>query len=269
MLNNYINKVVLITGGTQGIGLATAEAFAKFGAWVVLTYRFGSADGDAIKHSFVRRGYLEPLIFQTDSGDEQEVETFLQELKSQWKVLKIETFVSNIAFGALTSGVESYNDKDLYESIRYTTWPLFATTRAIQRIFGSYPRYAVGISSFGPEQYLKNYDFLAACKAMMETLVKYFNYRLFDEDIRVNIVKPHFVDTDSLSMTMGKDFVEFAKRYGTPGLITTAESVAGAILMLCSGLMDGVRAQVLKLDGGSAFADNIMRYYEERDRFDM
>ena len=41
---NYANKVVLVTGGTRGIGLACGLAFGRLGASVYLTHRWGSAD---------------------------------------------------------------------------------------------------------------------------------------------------------------------------------------------------------------------------------
>jgi enoyl-[acyl-carrier-protein] reductase (NADH) len=43
------------------------------------------------------------------------------------------------------------------------------------------------------------------------------------------------------------------------------EEVANAILALCSGLMDGVSGQVIMVDRGTSFADNLMRLYNERD----
>ena len=43
------------------------------------------------------------------------------------------------------------------------------------------------------------------------------------------------------------------------------EEVAKAILALCSGLMDGVSGQVLMVDRGVTFRDNLMRLYNERE----
>ena len=42
----YKDRVVLVTGGTKGLGLGTARVFAAHGAQTVLTYRWGSADPD-------------------------------------------------------------------------------------------------------------------------------------------------------------------------------------------------------------------------------
>ena len=46
------DKAVLITGGTKGIGLATALQFAKAGAKLYLTYKWGSADNQEIFNQF-------------------------------------------------------------------------------------------------------------------------------------------------------------------------------------------------------------------------
>lgn len=267
LINDFSNQLILITGGTQGIGLATGLAFAKLGSQVVLTYRFGSANLDKVKREFKRNECLEPWIFQSDAANEQDVIELLEKIKSKKKM--IFAFISNVAFGPTVSKIEDYSEKDLNNCVKYTSWPLFNITLAIKRAFGKYPRYAIGLSSFGNERYLYNYDILSVGKAVEESLVKYFNYRLFYEDIRINLVKPQFIKTDSLAMTMGEEFLSFAKKYATPGLVIEAKDVANAICALCSGLMDGVSGEILRLDGGSAFSDNIMRYYEERDKFNM
>ena len=50
------DKVVLITGGTRGIGLATGLAYGRHGAHVILTHRWGSADEDEIFRLFEEAG---------------------------------------------------------------------------------------------------------------------------------------------------------------------------------------------------------------------
>jgi enoyl-[acyl-carrier-protein] reductase (NADH) len=47
------------------------------------------------------------------------------------------------------------------------------------------------------------------------------------------------------------------------------EEVANAILALCSGLMDSVSGQVLMVDRGGTFCDNLMRLYNEREYLEL
>jgi enoyl-[acyl-carrier-protein] reductase (NADH) len=44
-----------------------------------------------------------------------------------------------------------------------------------------------------------------------------------------------------------------------------AEEVATVVLALCSGLLDGVNGQVIMVDRGTTFFDNVMRLYNERE----
>ncbi len=103
----------------------------------------------------------------------------------------------------------------------------------------------------------------------METLCRYLSYRLFDADCRVNVVRSRLVRTESLRATFGRDFEAFAERFNMKRQFISCEEVAGAILALCSGLLDGVSGQVLMVDRGTSFFDNLMRMYEERDALDL
>ena len=125
------------------------------------------------------------------------------------------------------------------------------------------------MSSTGVDAFSTAYDFVAASKAVMETLARYLNYRLFDEDVRINVVRSRLVRTESLRATFGHDFEQFAERFNMRRQFITCEEVANTILALCSGLMDGVSGQVIMVDRGTTFFDNLMRLYQERDSLDI
>ena len=87
-----------------------------------------------------------------------------------------------------------------------------AVTRFARTIFGRAPRYVVALSSEGVDSMYIHYDFVAASKAVLETLCRYLHYRLRDEGTSVNVVRTRFVSTDSLTATIGDDFETFARR---------------------------------------------------------
>lgn len=75
------DRVVLITGGTRGIGLATALVFASHGAQTVLTYKWGSADLDEVRRRVMEAGGPEPLIVQADIALEEDTIALLAQVK--------------------------------------------------------------------------------------------------------------------------------------------------------------------------------------------
>lgn len=267
MLNDLRGKAVLITGGTMGIGLATGLAFGREGAQVTLTHRWGTADEDEVRAKFREAGAPEPLIIEADAGRDEDTVALLTELKERHD--RIEAYIANVSFAHVVKGLRDYDARALYKSIEYSAWPMFAYARHMEAIFGRWPRYIVGLSSGGADAFYKNYDFVAASKAVMETLCRYIAYRKFDDDVRINVVRSRLVRTESLRATFGRDFEEFAERFNMKRQFITCEEVAGAILALCSGLMDGMNGQVLMVDRGTTFFDNLMRIYEERDSLDV
>lgn len=264
MIRSFAGKPVLVTGGTSGIGLATALAFARYGAPCVLTYRFGSVDEDEVRARFLAIDAPEPLIVQADATREEDTAALLEEVRARFG--EIEVLVSNVSAALVVNGIDDYDRRGLLKSIEASAWPMVDYTRQIHRVFGRYPRYVIGMSSTGPDCFSAGYDFVAASKSVLETLCRYMSYRLFDEDVRINVIRSRSVVTPSFEATFGKDFLEFARHFTTPEHFLTADEVGEAALALCSGWMDGVRGQVLTVDRGTTFFDDLMRLYEERDR---
>jgi enoyl-[acyl-carrier-protein] reductase (NADH) len=236
-------------------------AFARRGAHCILTHRWGSADEDRIKAQFRAVGGAEPLIVEADAGNENDTTALLELIRTRHA--GIDTVVCGVAFAQVVRSLDDYSRRGLTRGIDYTAWPLVELTRGIHTVFGRYPRYVIGLSSGGPDQFYSNYDFAAAAKSVLETLCRYLAYRLRRENVCVNVVRARFVKTDSLRATIGDQFIPFVDAYDQSLFVTTDE-VANAVLALASGWMDAVRGQVLTIDRGAAFSDNLMRMYEQR-----
>ncbi len=80
------------------------------------------------------------------SGDMEDV---LQHIREQHD--RLDVFVSNAAFGSTVTDVSEYSLKRLISGIEYSAWPFANYTIAARRIFGSAPRYNIGVSSQGHE----------------------------------------------------------------------------------------------------------------------
>lgn len=261
-------RAVLVTGGTMGIGLATGLELGRMGADVTLTYKWGTADLGDVRKQFRDAGAAEPHIVEADAAVAEDTTRVLEGIKARGHA-RVHALVSNVSVAAITHGIEEYDERALDRSISYSTWPLVTHLREAKRIFGKYPRHVTGLSSGGPDHFYFDYDFVAATKAVLETLTRYLSYRLFDEDCRINVVRSRLVRTQSLRDTFGADFAGFIERFNMARQFISCEEVAGVIVALSSGMLDGMNGQVLMVDRGTTFFDNLMRLYEERDKLDL
>ena len=138
MRNDFRDKAVLITGGTKGIGLATGLAFGRHGAKTYLTYRWGSADEDAVRRQFAEIDAPEPAILEADVSKDDEAVTLLETIKERHD--RVEVFISNVAVVQPAMGIESYRKRSLLRSLEYSAWPFVGYLQHIDEIFGELPR---------------------------------------------------------------------------------------------------------------------------------
>jgi len=267
VIGDFRDRAVLVTGGTMGIGLATALAFGRRGAACTLTYKWGSADEDEVRRTFADADAPEPLLIQADVARAEDTRRVLEEMRARHG--HVEAFISNVSQTVLVEDPTDYSARALFQSIQYSAWPLVEHTFRIREVFGRYPRYVVGISSTGVDQFSWGYDLMAASKGVMDTLCRYLSYRLYDEDVRINVIRTRSVRTESFRSAFGSDFEAFARRFAREEHFVDPREVADAAVALCSGLMDGVRGQVLTVDRGTSFFDNLMRLYNERETLQL
>ena len=257
-------KCALLTGGTKGIGLASALALAEAGAQVHLTYRWGSADLEEVAARFTARGASPPRFYQADASLEEDTPRLMDEIAGT--SAGIDIFVSNVSVALRTPELKDYKKRSLFKTLEYSTWPLVDYVRGIHARFGSYPRYILAISSDGPDHFYPGYDFVAASKALLEFFSRYLSSRLLSEGSRVNVLRFGTVDTESFRAIFGEDFFPYMERNGVPReMILSPEECGKAVLALCSGLLDAVNGQIISVDYGLPFKDNsMMRYLGEK-----
>ena len=181
----------------------------------------------------------------------------------------LEVLVSNVCVAQMGTGLESLSKRALFKSLEYSSWPLVAYLQQAKEIFDGYPRYVIGTSSDGPDVFYEGYEYVALSKAVMETFCRYLSKRLLEEDIRINMVRTRNVITESALAIHGQDYPKFVRKYGGEGHFITCEEVGDTILALCSGLMDAMSGQVINVDRGGAFSDNLLRLYEKREEYGL
>ncbi len=257
---DFTGKVVLITGGTRGIGLETGLSFGKRGAQCVLTYNWGDHDEAAINAAFAEKKALKPIYLNADVSKNEDTKALLQELKSQG-FTGIDIFISNVSGAMVINAFEDYTLKGLKQSISYSSFPMVSYTKEIFNTFGKYPKYIMGVSSTGPVNYSIGYDYVAASKTVMEVFVKYINFRLRKHGVVINAVRSRAIKTKLFENTFGKDLVEFAAKYVPDNYWIEPIELAEAIVGLCSGYCDTISGQIITVDKGTSFFDNLMEIY--------
>ncbi len=250
-------KTVLITGGTRGIGLAAGLEFGAAGAHVVLTYKWGSASEDDIRAAFLKRGAEVPTLLEADVSNEDDTKALLETIAKTHD--QIDVFISNVAFAQRTPTLADYKKRSFFKTLEYSAWPLVHYTHAIKETFGHYPKHVIGVSSDGMDRHYPAYDFVATSKTVLETFARYLAVHLMDEKSTVNVVRFGMVKTDSFDQMFGDGFTEFLRRegFGDEDFLQP-EECGKAILGMCSGLFDAMTGQVITVDRGMAFLDNMM-----------
>jgi NAD(P)-dependent dehydrogenase (short-subunit alcohol dehydrogenase family) len=253
VLFDFEGKTVLVSGGTRGIGLATGLAFGKFQAQTILTYRWGG-DHESVVHEFARNGAKPPLLVCADVSDGADTVRLIDEIAA--RSLSVDVFV------AIT-------ERALSSSIRYGVWPLVEYLQRMKAVFGRYPRHTVAISTTGMQRYVRNYALVAASKAALEALCRYVAFYLRNEDSRVNMVRTRAIETDSAKAIVGHDLRLIAEATNATNQLVRPEEVAEVIVAMCSGLFDDMNGEILTVDRGGIFRDNLDRLFDEKDQIGL
>lgn len=248
MINDYFNKIVLITGGTTGIGKATAKAFADAGAKVVLTGR-REKEGRQVVAEIERSGGTAAYV-QTDVAKESDVLNAVHFVMSEYGRL-------DVAFN--NAGIESVGPLAQITEEQYrrlfdvNVWGvLSAMKHEIPAMLQNGGGAIVNTSSIAGQIGLSQASIYVASKHAVEGLTKAVAAEFAKQGIRVNAVAPGAIATEMFDRFagregMGRDWVISQHPVGRPG---TTEEIAAAVLYLASDAAKFTTGATLAVDGG-------------------
>ena len=238
----FEGKVVVVTGASAGIGLATAVAFANEGAKVALISRRDIEGNKALEK--VQSAGGEAMFIKADVSDPQQVQNAFANIRGRFG--RLDAAVNNagvqqepIPMGQLEESVfdqvMGINAKGTWLCMREELAMMLKNGGAI-----------VNVSSIWGFQPGANFGAYATSKHAVIGMTRTASLDYVEKNIRINAVCPGFVRTD---MTKGVDETWLKRRIPMQRWIEP-EEVAETIMFLCSDAAASIIGQAIVIDGG-------------------
>ena len=252
-------KVALITGGSRGIGAATALLFARAGARVAITYRSRKRDAERVLEGLRSegaegeggRGEGSDRAYQLDLASRESNERVVADVVRDFGGL--DCFVANAGIWAPEEvPVARMSDAQWRETMQVNLDSVFYGCRAVLRVIRLGGSVVIVTSTAGQRGEAFHADY-AATKGALIALVKSLAIEAAP-DVTVNSVAPGWVDTEMAALPYEADGGEGRRRIeaGIPlRRVASAEDIAGPIVFLCSKLGRHVTGEILNVNGGS------------------
>lgn len=247
-MKSLAGRRALVTGGSRGIGAATALLFAEYGTHVAVGYRQRASDANAVVEQVRSHGVKGTAIaadISTRAGAEELVAAAAQELGG------LDYFVGNSGIWIPEeAALADMTDEQWQRTMRENVDSVFYTTRAASRILNDHGRIVLVASTAGQRGEAYHADY-AASKGAMISFVKSLCVELAKRDITVNCVAPGWVDTEMAAKPYaggGKARIEANIPIGR---VAAPRDIAGPIVFLCSDLARHITGEILNVNGGS------------------
>ena len=242
--------VIVMTGGSRGIGASAAEHAAQRGMGVILTYN-ANPQAAATVVSRIEQAGGKAVALKLDVSDVGSFEAFRESvaltLRETWNTTKLSGLVNNAGYG-LFNPLESVSEAQFdglfnvhlkgHFFLTQTLLPLLDENASIVNLTSATTRVATaGVAPY------------AAFKGGMEVLTRYMAKEFGERRIRVNAVSPGAIRTE-LGGGLNDEFEAMLAAQTALGRVGEPEDVARVIAMLLSEDSAWINAQTLEVAGG-------------------
>jgi len=249
MMIDIENQVAIVTGGSRGIGAATAILLAKAGANVVITFISNEKAAKEVQDEIISLG-RKCIAMKANVAKPKNAKKVAE--KAIQKFGQIDILVNNA--GIWTYGeIGKISEEVWKETMEVNLDGVFFMINAVvpymkKRHFGK----IISLSSTAGQRGEAFHSHYAATKGAIISLTKSLSTELGIYNINVNAVAPGWVKTDmSIEALRSPRFMEEVVKGIPLGRIPTGEDIAGPILFLASDLARHITGEILNINGGS------------------
>lgn len=247
------SKIVLVTGGSRGLGKNMALAIAKKGLDVVITYNSQKDEADGVVAEIEALGQKAAAL-QLNVADAGTFDGFFNQvsktLTATFGTDKFDFLVNNAGIGIYAPFSETKEaDFDTLVNIQFKG-PFFLTQKALPLLNdgGGIVNISSGLARFASPGYAA----YASMKGGMETLTKYQAKELGARGIKVNIVAPGAIETD-FGGGMVRDNAQVNAHLASQtalGRVGLPDDIGGVVAFLCTEDARWITAQRIEVSGG-------------------
>ena len=240
------NKVVLITGGSRGIGKAIGRLFAQHGAQVIIT----SKNGKLLKKTSVEIN--SSFCIMGNVKNEKDVKQIVTKTIKKFK--KIDILINNAGILPEMKPLHKITENEWLDIIDVNLNGAFRFTKEViphmQKNGGS----IINIASVAGLKAFENFyaDGYSAAKAAIIHLTKVWALEYAKYNIRVNCISAAVVDTDMTQKFWlnSKKMIKLTTKEHPLGRIGKVEDIANAALYFASDDSSWTTGAILPVDGG-------------------
>ena len=239
-------KTVLITGGSRGIGRATAIDFARAGYQVVVNYQHSQQAAQQLVSQLVNEGCL-ALAVQADVADEAQVQQMIEKVQQVYGGVDILINNAGIAQQQLFTDITSEQWQRMFAV--HVNGAFYCTQGVLPHMLRQKWGRIVNISSIWGLVGASCEVHYSAAKAALIGMTKALAKELGPSHILVNCVAPGVIETD-MNSSLDQETMDWLSEETPLGIIGQPQDIAQSIMFLAGETNRFITGQVVSPNGG-------------------
>ena len=246
------NKIALVTGSSRGLGKNIALTLARAGADIIVTYRSGREEAEAVVAEIQALG-RKAVALQIDTGKAGTFAAFADSLKevlsSTWQRETFDFLVNNAGIDRAAPFLQ-FTEEDFDELMNVHLKGVFFLTQKLVPLIadgGRIVNTSTGLARFC----VPGYSAYASMKGGIEVFTRYLAKELGARRISANVVAPGIIETDFTKEALSRPGArEFMSANIALGRVGVPDDIGGVVSFLCSEEGRWVNAQRVEASGG-------------------
>lgn len=239
-----MNKTVLITGGSRGIGSSIARIFASNNYNVIINYKSNDLKAQELKEELEKKYKVKVLLCKADVSQEKDVINMFDIIKNNFNSLDV---IVNNAGISIDQILEDKTSKEFSEVLNTNLIGPFLVIKYGSKLMDKGSIINITSTNGIDTEYIESVDYDAS-KAGVISLTRNFANTLAP-NIRVNAVASGWVNTD-MNKELDDKYRKEEEKKILLGRFAEAEEIANVVYFLSSENASYINKTVIRVDGG-------------------